>query len=286
LYSEVIHEPDADRLAERVLRHFLDDRGTFKRTYTARFEAFDSEVTSFLQEYFPLQESFILQDVGVSDGRTACDFFERLQQKFQKITYFALDRGVRVKIIKNKYCYLALSAENKPLELTLGPFVFSLTRPWEKRDYLLYPVNIIIQKFALRFFAKKLLADYSSEKVSLSSEILLFCSRALRLVSNDTHFILNEHDILTPYAQKSHVIRAMNLLNPSYFSKEQFLCILRHMHDSLFEGGVLITGSNQDANTPVQGGIYRKSSAGFEEVRRFGNGSPIAEMITNELFFF
>jgi hypothetical protein len=241
-------------------------------------------VASFLQDHFSLQEPFILQDVGVSDGRTACDFFERLQQKFQKIAYFALDRGVRVKIIKNEHCCLALSAENKPLELIFGPFVFSLTRPWEKRAYLLYPINIIVQKLALYFFAKRLLSDFYSEEVPLSSEILLFCSRALRLASNDARFILKEHDILTPYTQKSHAIRAMNLLNPSYFSTEQFLCILRYMHDSLFEGGVLITGSNQDANTPVQGGIYRKASTGFEEVRRFGNGSPIATMITNGAF--
>ncbi|MDR1267342.1 MAG: hypothetical protein LBJ70_03110 [Holosporales bacterium] len=48
LYPSVINEPDADCLAERILFHFTDDRGAFKRTYAARFDAFDEEVDAFL----------------------------------------------------------------------------------------------------------------------------------------------------------------------------------------------------------------------------------------------
>jgi hypothetical protein len=56
------------------------------------------------------------------------------------------------------------------------------------------------------------------------------------------------------------------------------MCSAPHVYSS-FRWCFLITGSNQDAGTPVHGGIYRKSSSGFEEIHRFGNGSPIANKI-------
>ncbi|MDR2416869.1 MAG: hypothetical protein LBD15_01690 [Holosporales bacterium] len=52
MYPLIINEPDADCLAERVLLHFMDNRGAFKRTYTARFDAFDEEVEEFLEKHF------------------------------------------------------------------------------------------------------------------------------------------------------------------------------------------------------------------------------------------
>ncbi|MDR1267340.1 MAG: hypothetical protein LBJ70_03095 [Holosporales bacterium] len=133
--------------------------------------------------------------------------------------------------------------------------------------------------YALHFPAKRLLMNYHLGKLSDSQEIFLFCPEALRLSSEDKHFFLEEQSILRPLKRSSHVIRAMNLLNLSYFTKEEFLRALRSMHAALFDNGFLIVGSNQDAGTPVHGGIYRKSSSGFEEMRRFGNGPPIAETI-------
>jgi hypothetical protein len=222
----------------------------------------------------------VIQDVGVSDGRTACDFFGRLRSLFPNVAYFASDYGALVKVISNEQCCLVLNATNKLLELTFRSFVFHLPERWELLACFLYPLNILIRWYALHFPAKRLLKNYHTGKLSTHpQEILLFCPKALRLASEDKRFTLEEQSVLHPLKRSSHVIRAMNLLNPSYFTKEEFLRVLRHMHTALFDDGFLITGSNQDAGTPVHGGIYHKSSSGFEEIHRFGNGSPIAATI-------
>lgn len=97
LYQEVLNEPDADRLAERILLHFMDDRAAFKRTYTARFDTFDAEVCAFLQRNFSAQASVVIQDVGVSDGCTSCDFFEKIASSFFTVSFFASDYGSRLR---------------------------------------------------------------------------------------------------------------------------------------------------------------------------------------------
>ncbi|MDR0406935.1 MAG: hypothetical protein LBH38_02530 [Holosporales bacterium] len=279
LYPEILNEPDADRLAERILLHFMDDRGAFKRTYTARFDDFDKTVCAFLKGNSPAQKSLIVQDVGVSDGRTACDFFEELDSSLSVISFFASDYNSCLDVIESSFTRLTLRA-SRLLEVVWGPFVFYLAGKGEHEFRKRYPLSVLIRWYALHFPAKRLLRDYHAGKIR-SREILLFSPRALRLASKDKRFFLEEHNILEPLKRQSHVVRAMNLLNPSYFTREEFSQVLRNIHIALYEDGFLITGSNQDAGTSVQGGIYCKTSSGFKEIRRFGNGSSIAQIIEN-----
>jgi hypothetical protein len=82
-----------------------------------------------------------------------------------------------------------------------------------------------------------------------------------------------------PPSSGRHVIRAMNVLNPSYFDPEEIRLILGHVFDGLLDGGWLVTGSNQDADTLVHGGVYEKSPAGFRRIWQSGNGSPVESEI-------
>jgi hypothetical protein len=75
----------------------------------------------------------------------------------------------------------------------------------------------------------------------------------------------------------------MNLLNRSYFTDDQFRVILKHIHSGLLDGGLLITGSNQDAGSLVNGGIYQKTKQGFNEIYQSGGGSPISDLIQSFL---
>lgn len=44
LYDQTLNLVDSDQLAERILLLFSDERGSYKRTYQKRFEAFDLAV--------------------------------------------------------------------------------------------------------------------------------------------------------------------------------------------------------------------------------------------------
>lgn len=81
MYPEVAESdgPDRDLLLEHILLRFSPDNSTFKRTYSRRFDPVDEEVTRILREGNLRHHGALdVHDIGVSDGRTAVDFFRRL----------------------------------------------------------------------------------------------------------------------------------------------------------------------------------------------------------------
>ena len=73
----------------------------------------------------------------------------------------------------------------------------------------------------------------------------------------------------------------MNILNLSYFTKDEFNTIINNIYDCLELDGLFVTGSNQDAGTRVNGAIYKKTSDGFNLIHCEGSGSIIKEQIEN-----
>ena len=54
LYDQILNEPDAEVLAERILLLFADERGAYKRTYARRFKQFDGVVLNFLKLFIKI----------------------------------------------------------------------------------------------------------------------------------------------------------------------------------------------------------------------------------------
>lgn len=275
LYDQIIQESNADELAERILLLFADERGAYKRTYIKRFEEFDYEVLEHIKDSFKKEELLIFQDVGVSDGRTALDFFEKISSSFSKLKYIASDYNPKVYILEKGRSKVTLSHTGKVLEILWPPFVFNII----KRDsYKHYPLNHIIRYFLYLFIVSPLLKNYKTGKIQ-AKELMLFAPQVLRNAEKDKRFILEQHDLLQPFAQQAHIIRAMNVLNLSYFSKNEFIKIIDYIYAALKEGGLLITGSNQEAGTVVHGGVYQKSSNRFQKIKQFGEGSLVEHLI-------
>jgi hypothetical protein len=277
LYDTVIQEPNADELAERILFLFADERGVYKRTYAKRFEEFDKKVLENLKKTFRNEESLVLQDVGTSDGRTALDFFEKVSLFFPNLEYIASDYNSTVYILEKNKCKVTLSHTNKILEILWPPFVFNTI----KRDsFRHYPLNQLILAIVRFLFVRPLLKNYKSGMVQ-AKKLMLFAPQVLRAAKNDPRFILMQHDLLQPFKKQAHIIRAMNILNPSYFSETECSKVICYVHSGLRDGGLLITGSNQEMGTMVHGGIYKKTEKGFEKIEQSGDGSPVDELILN-----
>ena len=75
------------------------------------------------------------------------------------------------------------------------------------------------------------------------------------------------------------MIRAMNVLNSSYFSDIEFAKVLENLHSGLKDGGLLIVGSNQASGTVVHGGIYKKTPKGFQKIYQSGDGVAIDQLL-------
>lgn len=275
LYDEIMEHPCFDALAEHILCSFADERGAYKRTYHNRFEAFDTVALEFLNGLLDPKDSLSFQDMAISDGRTAQDFFEKLSTAFPNLHYTASDYDPRVFVIEQGKTKVTLSQSGKILEILYPPFVFNVVR---LDNPLYYPLNHLLYKVIRSLVADPLVKKYQRGDIS-AKEILLFSPSVLRLAKKDSRFSLRQQDILKPFDQESHGIRAMNILNLSYFSQDEFCIILKNIYNGLKDQGLFITGSNQDAHTPVHGGLYQKHGKGFKKLFQSEQGSPIDSLI-------
>jgi hypothetical protein len=275
LYKYIQGYPNADELAESILLLFSDERGAYKRTYKNRFEEFDKSIIGLLKKTFTASDHLMFHDVGISDGRTALDFFKKMALVFPNIQYVASDYNPTVYIIKKDKIKVTLSHTGKVLEILFPPFVFNKI----KLDrFIFYPFNHIIRFFVEIFVVRPLMKEYKKDMIQ-SEELLLFAPRVLHCAEKDKRFKLRRHDLLTPLEHQVHIIRAMNVLNTSYFTELEFMIVIKNLYLGLKEGGLFITGSNQNAGSLVHGGVYKKYKGGFKKIFQSGNGSPIDHLI-------
>lgn len=276
LYHEVVNHPELKDLAENILLNFTDERGAFKRTYSNRFEDFDQQAIQEIKKFFSPDEHLIIHDAAVSDGRTAYDFFQKLESLFPQLTYYASDYDPHIFVLEDGQTKVVLNREGIPLEITCPPFVFNLMR-----ESFRYPLNHFIRFILERTIIKKMILKYKKGLLK-AQERLLVCPQVLTLAKKDPRFHLLRHNLLTPFISSSrpfNVFRAMNILNPGYFSESDFKTIISHIFNALPDNGLFVTGSNQDSNTVVHGGIFQKAKNKFNKITQSGEGSPVEPLI-------
>jgi hypothetical protein len=161
-----------------------------------------------------------------------------------------------------------MNRKGEVLEVVSPPFVFNLIKP---ENFLLYPINYAFFLAARAIHVPRVLAAHQAGLIQPST-LLLFCAEAVRLSKSDRRFRLIEHDLLSPapFSGPVDVVRVMNVLNSSYFAGQQLAQIVDHIFASLAVGGLLVVGSNDEADTEVRGSIYRRTDRGFAELMRSG----------------
>lgn len=279
LYDKIIDKKNASQLAERILLLFTDERGAYKRTYAQRFDKFDAVVLNFLHDNFSATQKIILHDAGVSDARTAADFFKKLSNEFV-VEYHASDYNQEVFVIETCKMKVTLSQNQKAIEVVCPPFVFNLIRPeriWRA------PVNRLIQFFIERFIVPNIIRKFQDGELK-SKNIFLYAPGALQLSKDNSNFKLLTYDILQPLKMKNNVIRAMNLLNSSYFTDAEFKIIVDNIFHGLDENGIFIVGSNGDPGSVVDGAIYKKEGHEFTRLWQSGSGAYIDKFIQQHNF--
>lgn len=266
LYDQLTGIRDGEKWGEQVLSLFSDGRGAYKRTYGRRFDEFDTSAIRHIAEAFEAERALVIHDVGVSDARTACDFFHSAAARFPRLTYYASDFEPTLSILRLGNIKVAMNQNGQILEIVLPPFVFNTIKP---EDFRLYPINYLFFQIARKICVPRVLAAWRDGTIQPSS-LSLFCPEATELARRDNRFRLLDHDLLesAPFPVPVDVVRAMNVLNASYFSERELAQIAARIFHSLVDGGLLIVGSNEEAGSQVRGAIYRKAKVGFVELRR------------------
>ncbi|MDA9389356.1 hypothetical protein WN73_01175 [Bradyrhizobium sp. CCBAU 45394] len=269
-----------EALQAAVLNLFPITNGAYKRTSRERFGTFDREVLSILARLFSSNAPLSVHDVAVSDGRTACDFYRVLSAHFSELEFLASDLCLRVTRLSFPKVRLSVVVDENdvPLQLVRPPFVLNLART----ESWLYPVNHLLRMFWRPRAMAALEAARAGDGAVIRDHILLLCSEARKYLDSRANFHIKNYDIFSPPAGRYHVVRAMNVLNPSYFSPAQLTHAISNLRDSLHEGGVLVIGSNGEAGSTVHGGAYQRRDNQLVEIWSCGGGPPISSMLSRD----
>jgi hypothetical protein len=284
LYPEVAARDDEDRerLLESILLDFSIGNGSFKRTQAHRFDAFDTEVVRITCEKLGPPCLCRVHDMAVSDGRTSVDFFTQLQGiEGLRLSFLATDQAPDVMAVSNRRAPLVVILDPDSevvLQVVRSPFVFNVQR---RERATRYPLNRLVLAVLLRTEVRALLARLRERDSGLRmSRVRLLAPECLRLLEIEPRFRFERYDVLKPPTAEFDVVRAMNILNRSYFRDSELRLAVRNVHASLRVGGLFITGSNQDTGSPVDGAIYQRSERGFQSLWVSGTGSQVDAIVT------
>jgi SAM-dependent methyltransferase len=282
LYNSLDEYPpgDRDRIQERMLCKFSNKNGTFRYTHARRFEDFDRLAVKCIRSVCPPDQAIRVHDVGASDGRTSCDFYETLSAIYTaQLRFVASDYAPFYYVVRRKHDARRLIVDERDnvLQIVTPPFVFNVVHPENK---IFYPVNQVIRYLVNLSYVRSLLRAYKSGDANVErTRIDLLCSECRANCASKDNFRFVSYDIFSRPTDHFDVIRAMNVLNLVYFSHENLKKAIANIIVSLNEGGLLITGSNLEAGTVVNGGIYKKSGYRLEKVAISGSGSQVDDLI-------
>jgi hypothetical protein len=271
----------AHRLQEAILERFAVANGSFKRTSGRRFGKFDELTLQVLRGQPALRHRFVVHDMAISDGRTACEWYAKLSAEFgDALEFYGTDLCFEVTALRVPKARTTVVLDNKGsiLQLIFPPFV--LPTKLSRREKLFYPLKSALRMALMSTAVGRVMKLYSAGGGSLERhQITLTCPelRARRTCSPNFH--IETYDAFELAPRQYSVVRAMNIFNRSYFSDRDISLAIENIFRSLTEDGVFVTGSNSDAGSTVDGAIYVRSHGGVTRICSSGAGSQIDHLL-------
>lgn len=254
--NQIENIEEKSKYAELILNRFNSDRNVIKRTYKNRFNNFDNlSISKILEQNY---KGISILDIAISDGRASCYFLEQSITHLKNFIYTGSDIQINYYLNKKNAkskSYVITDEEEEMIELVHPPFVWNLART-EGRFYF-------INNFLKNLFLKKTKKDLLKNKYKYQGKIELIHPDFRNLIEKSNCFQIRNYNLFDEIPEKYNVIRAMNILHPGYFSKDQLFLIFNNLYNGLETGGLLIEGSNENEGTPVEGAIYKKCEKGF-----------------------
>jgi len=283
LYESLNGLPDETRLEleEKILFRFATSTRISKRTHADRFPEFDNLAINYIGEMAKHRDQVSIHDVAVSNGHTAVEFYCKVKRAIRPsgFLYLASDAYTIFNSITQDCGSLSVVTDSQGhiVQVVFPPFVFNTK---EKESFLYYPLNRLILFCLLQTRVKNLLSEYNSGSSRFQVKRIELLDRecaSLAREAKDFQFV--SYNIFEPMDRQFDVVRAMNVLNPTYFSPKQVSTIATNFLKCLTEGGLLISGSNQNSGTTVDGSVFQKKGDSLVEIARSGLGSPVCATI-------
>jgi hypothetical protein len=202
-----------------------------------------------------------------------------------RLNFLASDYAPYLYVLKRTHGRnrLIVDDQHHILQIVTPPFVFITVGRRERITP--YPLNFLIRQLAIVFYAHPLLQRYKAGSPDIQRTRIELFGRACRAyMSKHDNFRFEAYDVFSGSfsgsPERFDIIRAMNVLNCAYFSQPQLIRALENIVQSLNEGGMFITGSNDERGTVVHGGIYMETKGRLQRINTSGNGSEIDGLIS------
>ncbi len=273
---------EIDKIQERMLRRFRIHNGVLKYTCARRFDDFDRSSVSAIAAHFPTSQNIRVHDIGVSDGRTSCNLYDQLERLYGgRLDFRASDYAPFLYVLKRTHGTNRLIVDDQQhvLQIVTPPFVF-IEIGWRER-IMPYPLNFLIRQLVTVLYVRPLLEGHRAGSPDIHRTRIELLGRACRAhISKHDNFRVGAYDVFSGSNERFEIIRAMNLLNYSYFPEAQLIQAMENIVHSLKQGGLFITGSNDERGTVVNGGIYRETNGRLQRIAMSGRGSEIDALIS------
>jgi SAM-dependent methyltransferase len=273
--------PDRDEILSQTLAAFATRSGALKWTQSRRFADFDTQIVDLIRARLGGGRAIEVLDVGVSDGRTSVELFQQLRSNGVAIgRYVASDYAPDVQILTDRAGGVSVVVDPRngtPLQVIRPPFVFNLAN--SESPYL-FPINRLLLRWLLATSVPGLLrrATQGDPSVERRTELLVHPD-CLELMRREPSFTFEHLDIVQPVRGTYDVLRAMNVLNRSYFPADVLGRIFEHLHRTIRPDGLLVVGANTERGRQVNGTVYARRVDGFEALITSGEGSEAGAFV-------
>lgn len=250
----------------KIIRRIRLANGSYKTTQVGRFGEVDDYLTQLLQK----GKKYRIHDVAASDGITSTELIRKLQAIPIGFDFLISDKYSRIFYRERYGCIEYLDSDGITLRSSVWGIMADKGQAW---------------KFALTKLLGILLAQVKLFEGAPKKEILLLNPVTLQFMEKESVTFI-DYDIFDqspPKEEGFDIIRAMNILNLTYFSEVALVTALRNILSSLKENGLFIVGRTNTRTNQNHATIYRKENNRMLPLRSFHTGSEIDHLVQDAL---
>lgn len=284
LLLEVEDDPGHADLRQRIVRRIVLPNTTGKTTWPGRFREIDREIAPLLRSRFP--EALSCLDIGVSDGVTALELYERLAD-VEKLSYRMTDLDEALHVRRRGPLVEAVDDDGSLIQATLGPFVVPVTTAAHVHPLQL--VNRLLQLLFLRMLRPRTRRAWLRSRERGDGgfrRIPLLAPEARAARERDPRLRFERLDVFAPPPLRCDFVRMLNVLNlregPFGFSESAARAGLRAVAGLVAEGGLLLVGRTvrtPEAGDTTHATLFEKRGGKLAVLRRFGEGSELEPLV-------
>jgi len=270
--------PEEIRTFEDICVTLRTSNGTFRTTFRNRFPDVDAKAMEWIGRSFDPAAPLSVQDRAVSSGLTSYEWAQVLFRSFPAAQFEASDLLVELLELSldNGETYI-VEPNGAPLQYIQPPYVVALYHPESWRNPWLRWVGTQARK---RFDSLPLPKDWmrtASGPGYKVAHISCVHPEAQLLARTHPNFRFQVRSVFDRMPGACHVMRTMNILNPSYFSPEQLREGFRTVFDTLQPGGLWIAGRTLEEDLSNHVSFLRRLDKGWEVLDRIGKGWELEE---------